>query len=233
MPNSLVETYFKSKDPATIAPGFLAYLANLECVSRVAPEVARSIVQELADQRRNIKMIASENFSSLATQCAMANLLTDKYAEGIPHHRFYAGLRQCRLDRGPGQSAGARALRRGARLCPAAQRRRRQSRRLLGHPAGQGRAPRDGQGPRRGERRGARPRRLVQALARAVARRPPGTGQPAPAGHGPRLRRPPHPRLPAQRLRKDVRGARLHGRSRPRSCSTTTRSSARPSRSSR
>ena len=57
----------------------------------VAPEVARSIVQELADQRHNIKMIASENFSSLATQCAMANLLTDKYAEGIPHHRFYAG----------------------------------------------------------------------------------------------------------------------------------------------
>ena len=58
---------------------------------RVAPEVARSIVQELADQRRNIKLIASENYSSLATQCAMANLLTDKYAEGIPHHRFYAG----------------------------------------------------------------------------------------------------------------------------------------------
>ena len=71
--------------------GFLAYLANLECVARVAPDVARSIVQELADQRHNIKMIASENFSSLATQCAMANLLTDKYAEGIPHHRFYAG----------------------------------------------------------------------------------------------------------------------------------------------
>jgi glycine hydroxymethyltransferase len=91
MPNSLVESYLKSKDPSTVAPGFLAYLANLECVSRVAPEVARSIVQELVDQRHNIKMIASENFSSLATQCAMANLLTDKYAEGIPHHRFYAG----------------------------------------------------------------------------------------------------------------------------------------------
>ena len=53
--------------------------------------MARSIVQELADQRSNIKLIASENYSSLATQCAMANLLTDKYAEGIPHHRFYAG----------------------------------------------------------------------------------------------------------------------------------------------
>ena len=57
----------------------------------MAPEVARSIVQELADQRSNIKLIASENYSSLATQCAMGNLLTDKYAEGIPHHRFYAG----------------------------------------------------------------------------------------------------------------------------------------------
>ncbi len=91
MPNSLIEKYLKSRDPAAIAPGFLAYLANLECVARVAPDVARSIVQELADQRHNIKLIASENFSSLATQCAMANLLTDKYAEGIPHHRFYAG----------------------------------------------------------------------------------------------------------------------------------------------
>src|SRR6516164_7192997 len=91
MPNSLIERYFQSNDPAKVHPGFLAYLANLECVARVAPEVARSIVQELVDQRSNVKMIASENYSSLATQCAMGNLLTDKYAEGIPHHRFYAG----------------------------------------------------------------------------------------------------------------------------------------------
>jgi glycine hydroxymethyltransferase len=91
MSNALLEKYIKSRSPATISPGFLAYLANLECVAGVAPEVARSIVLELADQRRNIKLIASENFSSLATQCAMANLLTDKYAEGVPHHRFYAG----------------------------------------------------------------------------------------------------------------------------------------------
>jgi glycine hydroxymethyltransferase len=91
MANSLIASYFQTRDPATIPPGFLAYLANLECVARVSPEVARSIVQELADQRSNIKLIASENYSSLATQCAMGNLLTDKYAEGIPHHRFYAG----------------------------------------------------------------------------------------------------------------------------------------------
>jgi glycine hydroxymethyltransferase len=91
MPTSLIELYFKSNKPETIAPAFLAYLANLECVHQVAPAAARAIVGELQDQRNNIKMIASENFSSLATQCAMANLLTDKYAEGIPHHRFYAG----------------------------------------------------------------------------------------------------------------------------------------------
>ena len=36
-------------------------------------------------------MIASENYCSLATQLALGNLLTDKYAEGIPYRRFYAG----------------------------------------------------------------------------------------------------------------------------------------------
>ena len=70
---------------------FVAYLASLEQVSTVAPEVARAIVSELAAQRANLKMIASENFSSLAVQLAQGNLLTDKYAEGDPFHRFYAG----------------------------------------------------------------------------------------------------------------------------------------------
>ncbi|MDP6038140.1 MAG: glycine hydroxymethyltransferase, partial [Candidatus Latescibacteria bacterium] len=72
-------------------PGFVAYLASLEQVATVSPEVAKDIVSELADQRSNLKMIASENYCSLATQLAMGNLLTDKYAEGIPDHRFYAG----------------------------------------------------------------------------------------------------------------------------------------------
>ena len=77
--------------PRPSRPGSWPTSPTSRRVARVAPEVARSIVQELADQRRNIKLIASENYSSLATQCAMGNLLTDKYAEGIPHHRFYAG----------------------------------------------------------------------------------------------------------------------------------------------
>jgi glycine hydroxymethyltransferase len=89
--STLVARYLSEKPTSEIDSGFLAYLATLECVSNVAPSIARSIVRELADQRRYLKLIASENYSSLATQCAMANLLTDKYAEGIPHHRFYAG----------------------------------------------------------------------------------------------------------------------------------------------
>jgi glycine hydroxymethyltransferase len=91
MPTNPVKAYLSSTRPAKIDSGFLAYIANLAEVSKVAPQVAVSIVKELSDQRSNLKLIASENYCSLSTQCAMANLLTDKYAEGIPRHRFYAG----------------------------------------------------------------------------------------------------------------------------------------------
>jgi len=91
MPPELIHSYLARRDYSKVDPSFLTYLANLELVSSVSPDIARSIVQELVDQRSNIKLIASENYSSLAVQSAMANLLTDKYAEGHPFHRFYAG----------------------------------------------------------------------------------------------------------------------------------------------
>ncbi|UCF35185.1 MAG: glycine hydroxymethyltransferase [Phycisphaerales bacterium] len=91
MAPELIHTYLSKRKPADVEPGFLMYLANLERVASTSPDVARWIVKELADQRSNIKLIASENYSSLAVQSAMANLLTDKYAEGHPFHRFYAG----------------------------------------------------------------------------------------------------------------------------------------------
>ncbi|MCL2007077.1 MAG: glycine hydroxymethyltransferase [Treponema sp.] len=71
--------------------GFLGLICNLYEISKTTPEVAASIVKELESQRRQVKLIASENYCSLATQFAMGNLLTDKYAEGIPNYRFYAG----------------------------------------------------------------------------------------------------------------------------------------------
>ena len=93
MKSELVATYLRECGDTKSAaePGFLAYLANLETVAQVSPLVAGAIVKELKDQRENLKLIASENYSSLASQLAMGNLLTDKYAEGFPGHRFYEG----------------------------------------------------------------------------------------------------------------------------------------------
>lgn len=89
--DSAVAAYLAKTDPDRVHPGFLAYIANLQQVAGVAPGIARAIVQELADQRAYLKLIASENYCSLATQAAMGNLLTDKYAEGFPGTRFYEG----------------------------------------------------------------------------------------------------------------------------------------------
>ncbi|MBS0622081.1 MAG: glycine hydroxymethyltransferase, partial [Verrucomicrobia bacterium] len=69
----------------------IAFFASLDSVAKVAPSIACSIIQELRDQSSSLKLIASENYSSLSVQQAMGNLLTDKYAEGTPFHRFYAG----------------------------------------------------------------------------------------------------------------------------------------------
>ena len=68
-----------------------AYVANLESMSQVNPQGAENIVKELKCQRSRLKLVASENYSSLSTQLSMGNLMTDKYAEGYPKHRYYAG----------------------------------------------------------------------------------------------------------------------------------------------
>jgi glycine hydroxymethyltransferase len=91
MTSNAITEYLSRTKPEKIDSGFLAYCANLTEVAKVAPPVAAAIVKELADQRKYLKLIASENYCSLSTQSAMANLLTDKYAEGFSGHRFYAG----------------------------------------------------------------------------------------------------------------------------------------------
>jgi len=89
--NNILRSYLSKTGIDNIDAGLVAYLSALSEVGKVAPSVAASIVGELADQRANLKLIASENYCSLSTQLAMGNLLTDKYAEGFPYHRFYAG----------------------------------------------------------------------------------------------------------------------------------------------
>ena len=69
----------------------VSYVANLQQVAQVSPETAATIVRELENQRTHLKLVASENYCSLNVQAAMGNLLTDKYAEGYPEHRYYGG----------------------------------------------------------------------------------------------------------------------------------------------
>lgn len=86
-----LENYCEKIDKNNWNKGAIAFLAGLDHISASSPEIAKSIIQELRDQRAYLKMIASENYSSLAVQLAMGNLLTDKYSEGYPFHRFYSG----------------------------------------------------------------------------------------------------------------------------------------------
>ena len=55
------------------------------------PEVAAAMGRELTRQRQNIELIASENIVSPAVMAAMGSVLTNKYAEGYPAHRYYGG----------------------------------------------------------------------------------------------------------------------------------------------
>ena len=91
MQKNPVALYLAKTAPDKIDTALLAYLCNLQETAQVAPEIAASIVKELENQRKRVKLIASENYCSMAVQLAMGNLLTDKYAEGMPNHRFYAG----------------------------------------------------------------------------------------------------------------------------------------------
>lgn len=88
---SALSSYLSNINSEDINTELVAYIANLTAVKSVSPETASSIVKELRDQRQYLKLIASENYCSLPVQLTMGNLLTDKYSEGFPNYRFYAG----------------------------------------------------------------------------------------------------------------------------------------------
>ena len=68
-----------------------AYQTILSAIEEVEPRIAAATRAELADQRASLKLIASENYASLATLATMGTWMSDKYAEGTVGHRFYAG----------------------------------------------------------------------------------------------------------------------------------------------
>ncbi|MDD9969393.1 MAG: glycine hydroxymethyltransferase [Myxococcales bacterium] len=93
--HSFLDTYLQKHIPgyagANLSPEAVAFTAALDAVSKADPKVAEAVVRELRDQRSHLKLIASENFADPVTLLAMASWLSDKYAEGTPGHRFYAG----------------------------------------------------------------------------------------------------------------------------------------------
>ena len=80
-------------------------LDTIGFVSKYDPELGSAMQEELARQRRNIELIASENLVSPAVMAALGSVLTNKYAEGYPGKRYYGGcevvdvIEQIAIDR--------------------------------------------------------------------------------------------------------------------------------------
>lgn len=64
---------------------------ELDIIKAVDPEVEKYIKEELKRQEDTIELIASENITSQAVMAACGSVLTNKYAEGKPHKRYYNG----------------------------------------------------------------------------------------------------------------------------------------------
>lgn len=70
---------------------FQDMMNSIGFVENYDAEVAAAMNAELQRQRNNIELIASENIVSPAVMAAMGSVLTNKYAEGYPGHRYYGG----------------------------------------------------------------------------------------------------------------------------------------------
>lgn len=63
----------------------------MKILAGIDPEVAKAIDLERTRQQNKLELIASENFVSKAVMEAQGSVLTNKYAEGYPNHRYYGG----------------------------------------------------------------------------------------------------------------------------------------------
>jgi glycine hydroxymethyltransferase len=83
------------KKPLLINPDMPQEAANtcplLLNLAQKDPEIFRAIELEQQRQVSKLELIASENFVSLAVRAAQGSVLTHKYAEGYPGHRYYGG----------------------------------------------------------------------------------------------------------------------------------------------
>jgi glycine hydroxymethyltransferase len=65
--------------------------ASMNSLRRVDPEIYAALAGEVERQRNTIELIAAENFVSEAVLAASSSIMTNKYAEGYPGARYYAG----------------------------------------------------------------------------------------------------------------------------------------------
>jgi glycine hydroxymethyltransferase len=64
---------------------------DFEALAATDPEIAEVVLDELDRLRSGLQLIASENFTSPAVLAALGSTLSNKYAEGYPHRRYYGG----------------------------------------------------------------------------------------------------------------------------------------------
>lgn len=64
---------------------------SIKTISEIDKEIASAVESEFKRQQNNLELIASENIVSPAVLAAMGSVLTNKYAEGYPGHRYYGG----------------------------------------------------------------------------------------------------------------------------------------------
>ncbi|MCP9849634.1 serine hydroxymethyltransferase [Cyanobium sp. Morenito 9A2] len=62
-----------------------------QSLAHADPAIAALIGKERHRQQSHLELIASENFTSQAVMEAQGSVLTNKYAEGLPHKRYYGG----------------------------------------------------------------------------------------------------------------------------------------------
>ena len=72
-------------------------MGGMSSLNNVDPKVASAVDKDNQRQRFNINLIAAENYASRAVLEAQGSLLTNKYAEGYPGHRYYGGCQNIDL----------------------------------------------------------------------------------------------------------------------------------------
>jgi len=69
----------------------MVMLNNTQTLAEFDNELWQSMESEKERQEQHIELIASENYTSMRVMEAQGSLLTNKYAEGYPHKRYYGG----------------------------------------------------------------------------------------------------------------------------------------------